>query len=194
MKRTLVAIAMLALLTFGSAAAFAGTITYTESATATGTIGGAAYTDALVTLTLVGDTANVTGGGGFFTNTVGTFMLSIAGVGSGTFTDSGMEVFDNQGAIAAGFGDLGAGGSVLDTFDAAFGAYDLTTAIGPITGANFIRPDLTYGTTLGAFTIAAAGLSTFTATTTATPEPGSLMLLGSGVIGLAGLLRRKMGV
>ncbi|HVO78552.1 MAG TPA: PEP-CTERM sorting domain-containing protein [Candidatus Bathyarchaeia archaeon] len=28
---------------------------------------------------------------------------------------------------------------------------------------------------------------------TSVPEPGSLMLLGSGALGLAGLLRRKLG-
>jgi hypothetical protein len=31
-----------------------------------------------------------------------------------------------------------------------------------------------------------------TATTTTTPEPGSLMLLGSGLLGLAGMVRRKI--
>jgi PEP-CTERM motif len=31
-------------------------------------------------------------------------------------------------------------------------------------------------------------------TTTATPEPGSLMLLGTGVLGLAGVIRRKINL
>ena len=33
---------------------------------------------------------------------------------------------------------------------------------------------------------------TFTPTQTTTPEPGSLVLLGSGIVGLAGVLRRKL--
>ncbi len=184
---------VLALVTFGASQTFAATITYTEQAIVSGNLGNNFFNNSLVTLTLVGDTANVTGGGGFFQNTVGTFTVDVATVGTATFLDS-MEVFDNQGSIAVGFGDLTQGpGSVLDTYDGAFGAYDLTTAIGPITNASFIRPDLTFNTTLGGFNIQSSGNSTFTASTgAATPEPGSLILLGTGVIGLFGSLRRKL--
>jgi hypothetical protein len=141
---------------------------------------------------VVSDTSGVTGGGGFFTNALGTFTVDVAGVGTATFTDS-MFVFDNQGAIAAGVADTTQNGSVIDTFDAAFGTYDLKTAIGPITNTPFIRPDLTYGTTLGGLNIQSSGNSTFTATTgTTVPEPGSLALLGTGVVGLFGSLRRKL--
>ncbi len=173
--------------------AHASPITYTESATASGTLGAQSFTDALVTLTLNGDTSNVTGGSGFFSNSVGTFTVDVAGIGTATFTDS-MQVFDNQGSIAAGFGDNTQGGSVLDTFDATFATYDLTTAIGPITNSNFIRPDLTFATTLGGFNIQSAGLATFTASTAAVaaPEPASLTLLGLGIASLAGYrLRRR---
>lgn len=40
--------------------------------------------------------------------------------------------------------------------------------------------------------IAFADGGSFTLSGTATPEPGSIMLFGSGVLGLAGVLRRKM--
>src|SRR5664279_603663 len=133
---------VLALATFGASQTFASTITYTEQAVVSGQLGNNFFNNSLVTLTLVGDTANVTGGSGFFQNIVGTFTVNVASVGTATFTDA-MEVFANQGAIAAGFGDLALGGSVLDTYDAVFGTYDLTTAIGPITNTPFIRPDLT---------------------------------------------------
>jgi hypothetical protein len=125
-------------------------IIYTEQALASGTLGGRTFTNALITMTLVGNTGNVTGGGGFFTNTVGTFTLNVSGIGTATFTDS-MEVFDNQtlSPAAAGFGDNTAGGSVLDTFNSVFASYDLTSGIGPVSGPSFIWPDLSFGTTLG---------------------------------------------
>ncbi len=188
----LIMLLVLALVTFGASQTFASTITYTEQAVVSGSLGNNFFNNSLVTLTLVGDTANVTGSAGFFQNLVGTFTVDVASVGMATFTDP-MEVFDNQGSIAAGFGDLALAGSVLDTFDAAFATYDLTTAIGPITNSPFIRPDLSFPTTLGGFNIQSSGNSTFTASTgTATPEPGSLVLLGTGLVGLFGSLRRKV--
>ncbi len=165
-------------------------ITYTQQAEVTGTIGGRSFTNALITLMLTSDTAFVTGGAGFFSNTTGPFTLSIAGIGSGSFTDS-MQVFDNQtfSPPAAGFGDLTAGGSVLDTFSAVFASYDLTTAIGPISGNPFIRPDLSFGTTLGLLNIQSANNASFTATTV--PEPSSYLLFGTVLFGVLHSLRRK---
>jgi PEP-CTERM motif len=189
MKKSSLMLSSLALLAVAAVPAMAGQITYTESATATGSLGTQNFRDALLTLTLVGDTSNVTGGAGFFSNTVGTFTVSIAGVGTATFTDA-MEVFDNQGQIAAGFGDNSLGGSVLDTFDAVFGGYDLTTAIGPITNSPFIRPDLSFGTDAGLLVISASGDSTFTAST-GTPEPGTFLLLGLGITSLGMVKMRR---
>ena len=73
----------------------AAPITYTEQALASGTLGARVFTNALVTIVFTGDTTNVTGGAGFFTNNLGTATISVAGIGTGTFTSS-LFVFDNQ--------------------------------------------------------------------------------------------------
>ena len=174
-----------------AAVASAGTITYTEEAFASGTLGTNSFQNALVTLTMIGDTSNVQNmGGGFFQN-IGTLTVTVGGIGTATFTGVDVGVFDNQvfSPPAAGGFQISQG-SILDTFNPIFATYDLTTAIGPITGGSFIRPDLFFGTTLGTFNLQSAGDSTFTATTV--PEPASILLFGSGLSALAGMIRRKL--
>jgi hypothetical protein len=43
-----------------------------------------------------------------------------------------------------------------------------------------------------AFTLSGSGTTTSTTSGTSTPEPSSIMLFGSGILGLAGVLRRKL--
>ncbi len=186
--KTTITLLALAVLLCGATQAKAGSITYTVQDTASGTLGASSFTDALVTVSFTGNTANVYGGSGFWQIDLGTASVNIAGTGSALFTDA-MYVADNQGAVAAGIADHNSGGSVLDTFNSAFGSYDLMSAIGPLSGGVYFRPDLSYGTDAGLLHFSdAGGTSSFKAVVT--PEPATFTLLAS-LLGMAALGRRR---
>ena len=62
----------------------------------------------------------------------------------------------------------------------------------------FVTPSGNWNVALDGYSIPANAMTTFTASTpadfTPTPEPGTLLMLGSGVIGLAGVARRKLKI
>jgi len=160
----------------------AATLTYTDQTIASGNLGGTAFTNALVTVKFVGDTADVEASPGFFNTTAGRATVDIAGLGSATFLSASIDAFDNQDyspVAVAGIGDLVLGASILDTFNPAFASYDLMNAIGPVIGAPFIRPDITFATDRGGFNLTVAGISTFAASEA--PEPGTKVLLSVGL-------------
>jgi hypothetical protein len=151
-----------------------------------GSLGGNNFTNALVTVKFTGDTTNVMmDAPGFFSNRVGTATVTVAGIGTATFTASTF-VADNQLAGPGFAGIATLDGTILGPFNPAFASYDLRTPIGPLSGPSFIRPDVTFQTTLGGFHLDTAGDATFTATTAAVPEPATLTLLGLGTLGLLG--------
>jgi hypothetical protein len=119
--------------------------------------------------------------------TTGTVPLFTTSEGGETFT---FEMTDyNAGFITNGSNGCTSGGTCLDvTGDGFF------TATGPTSGtsgpATFVfTSQYTAGQPL-------AGLTTFSASTSAVPsavpEPSTLALLGTGVLAMAGLVRRRM--
>ena len=197
--RTLtIGLAVVAALFCAVSPAHATTATYTESATASGTLDGTSFTDALVTITLTGDTSTVTSTAlvgppwpSGLIEDAGTATVTVSGVGTDTFTDS-MYVFDTASAEAVGITDGTLKYDALDTYDPAFATYGLTTSIGPITDSDAINPGHPFNTEGGTLVLDSVPSfeSTFTATV-ATPEPGSLLLLGMGFAGLLGIRKNQ---
>lgn len=184
-------------------------ISYTESATVSGTIDGHAFTDALLVITgSDGDPASVVAAPNpvdpfipfFYTNSSATTTFSLTGFGSGSFTGatfwfSNQDFFVDPTTGAGGFAVSGAG-TVLATLSNAFTDDDYRLAItyGPIGGSPFFRDDVDFATSLGLLRISAAGSATFEAvltTPTTLPEPGSLALLSISVLALLAARRRR---
>jgi hypothetical protein len=202
MKRILVVLAATGIL---GGTASAAPITYTLTTTATGTLGASPFTDALVSVTLTGDTTNVTAGPPPFTDVLvnpGSATVSVSGIGTGTFTDSIVIVDTLTDTTVLGFPavlilDNTSGTGILLQTGSVFTSYDLRSSLGPITGTGGVASGShmtpIFPTTAGNLTWAVGqslGTSTFTASTV--PEPTSLTLFSVGLLGFTTLcLRRK---
>jgi hypothetical protein len=196
MKRLLLTIAACALLC--SAQVQAGPITYTLTTTASGTLGASSFTNALVTVTLTGDTSNVTAGPDPFNDLLvnpGSATVSVSGLGTATFTGSieiistfnDLTLFGVPAVLIAQL-DNPAGTSVtgiLVQTGSVFSSYDLRGPLGPVSGTGGVASGSRgatpiFSTTAGNMTWATfqpLGTSTFTAA--ATPAPGTLSPSGS---------------
>src|SRR5579871_3156119 len=140
-------------------------ITYLMTTTATGTLGGTPFTDALFTVTLAGDTSGVVSGPSPFTAFLvnpGNATVNIAGLGAAAFTDQ--MVFAStynsslKGETAVLVVDNATGTAVSATTGASFFGYNPANPFGPITGGGGIGngggPGNTFPTTAGTLTFA----------------------------------------
>jgi hypothetical protein len=180
----------------------ASPITYTETATASGSLDGTSFTNATVTLTFVGDTANITSVSGTYINDVGTATVSVSSVNGGApvgFTDT-IGVYSSPGAVlgsgTVGFADFSVGVDIFDDTSTAFAGYALGP-IGPTVGTA-TPGDLGYAFPLagGSFVLEGLGSS---ATFYGAPAPligrglPVILAMGGVLLGARFLQRRQHG-
>ena len=184
----------------------ASPITYTATATASGSFDGTAFSNKLVTITFVGDTSNIApfgnGCGPCLLNDALSATVNVPGIGTGSFIDEvgiiGLPFLSPDLGNMAGVAIVDAaphtsGLLLLATINNAFLGYGLNTSIGPIQGGAG-TPDntISYSTTLGIFQWSPyPQSSTFTAVAAPVPEPGTLMLTALGLAGAVIRNRRR---
>jgi len=139
-------------------------INYTFTGTATGSVDGAVFSNAEITITASADTENVLFDGyNIFQVIPSSAMINIAGIGSGTMTGD-IVVFNLQ-AFNYSFGGLQQDNMDIVTIESLeLEMYDLKTSFGPLSpGYLSIYGSLNIQTTMGTVVINSSGDFTFQA-------------------------------
>ena len=175
-------------------------VTYTETVVATGSLGGTAFTNALVTFTQTADTNDIlhTTSSSYSLDAL-TSTVDVAGLGTASFTNPTLIGVQHAGTGSfAGLveGTAAVGGPIIFAVnDVAFDTYDLKTSIGPIVGTPVYAPFTGFKTSLGLFVINLpanqTGGATFVANVALIPEPSSFVLSGIAIVSGLGYARSR---
>lgn len=167
---------------------FADIITFTDITTASGTIGATSFSDATITVSGTANTASITSFSEGFEIVDTSTSVSIGGLGTYDFTTP-VGFFVNNTEDDVGFQRADDADLIDGPVNTDFGTWGLNTSIGPITGEVAI---FQWATSFGAVDTTdgqlilddASPSGSFSASVTPVPEPGTLMLLGTVLLGL----------
>jgi hypothetical protein len=181
------------LLLIGSAAN-ADSLTYIETATATGSLGGTAFTNATLSLTGVGDSSEISSASGIYELLLPVTVM-VSGIPESATLTHNIDVVDNQTSSGAGFGDFTADFAILFDDASAFSTYNLASSIGPVSGTGAINSGFSFSTPTnhGSLVLDSVSSVSFQAidTSATAPEPSSFALLCTGLLGCAAVVRRR---